>query len=58
MADISNAQQKVMAELIRRWIASDTNRRQLRQLLDRPTDGDLPPEHKSLLDELDRRLNE
>ncbi|WP_181179944.1 hypothetical protein [Mesorhizobium sp. B2-1-3A] len=58
MADISNAQQKVMAELIRRWITSDTNRRQIRQLLDRPSDIDLPSEHKSLLDELDRKLNE
>jgi len=58
MAELSNARQKAMAKLIRRWITSEANRRQLTQLLDLPTDADLPAEHRSLLDELDRRLNE
>jgi hypothetical protein len=58
MAEISNARQKAMAGLIRQWISSDANRRQLRQLLDLPTDPDLPAEHRSLLDELDRKLKE
>ncbi|ESW73451.1 hypothetical protein X769_05565 [Mesorhizobium sp. LSJC268A00] len=58
MEEIGKAQQKVIARLIREWISSDANRRQLRQLLDLPTDADMPSEHRSLLDELDRKLNQ
>jgi hypothetical protein len=54
MEEIGKARQQAIARLIRKWISSDTNRRQLRQLLDLPTDADLPIEHMSLLDELDR----
>lgn len=58
MEEIGKAQQKAIARLIRQWIASDASRRQLRQLLDLPTDADMPREHRSLLDELDRKLDE
>lgn len=50
--------QKVIARLIRQWISSDANRRQLRYLLGLPTDAEMPREHRSLLDELDRKLNQ
>ncbi|MCA0030901.1 MULTISPECIES: hypothetical protein [Mesorhizobium] len=58
MEEIGKAQQKVIARLIRQWISSDASRRQLRQLLDLPTDADMPSEHRSLLDELDRKLSQ
>lgn len=58
MEEIGKAQQKAIARLIRQWIASDASRRQLRQLLDLPTDADMPREHRSLLDELDRKLDD
>ncbi|TPL98060.1 hypothetical protein FJ960_23080 [Mesorhizobium sp. B2-3-11] len=58
MEEIGKAQQRAIARLIRQWISSDASRRQLRQLLDLPTDADMPREHRSLLDELDRRVDE
>ncbi|MGY2993900.1 hypothetical protein [Mesorhizobium sp. URHB0026] len=58
MEEIGKAQQKAIARLIRQWIASDASRRQLRQLLDLPTDTEVPRQHRSLLDELDRKLDE
>ncbi|MBZ9798942.1 hypothetical protein [Mesorhizobium sp. ES1-4] len=58
MEEIGKAQQKATARLIRQWIASDASRRQLRRLLDLPTDADMPHEYRSLLDELDRKLDE
>ncbi|MGX8008997.1 hypothetical protein ACVDG8_008255 [Mesorhizobium sp. ORM8.1] len=58
MEEIGKAQQKAIARLIRQWISSEANRRQLRQLLGRPTDADMPREHRSLLDELDRKLKQ
>ncbi|ESY76604.1 hypothetical protein X740_27865 [Mesorhizobium sp. LNHC221B00] len=58
MEEIGKAQQKAMARLIRQWISSEASRRQLRQLLDLPTDADIPREHRSLLDELDRKLEQ
>ncbi|UCI18326.1 hypothetical protein FJ970_25040 [Mesorhizobium sp. B2-1-8] len=58
MEEIGKPQQKAIARLIRQWISSDASRRQLRQLLDLPTDADMPREHRSRLDELDRKLDE
>ncbi|KAA3452297.1 hypothetical protein C7I87_02640 [Mesorhizobium sp. SARCC-RB16n] len=58
MEEIGKTQQKAIARLIPEWISSDASRRQLRQLLDLPTDADMPRQHRSLLDELDRRLDE
>ncbi len=55
MEEIGKAQQKVIALRIRQWISSDASRR---QLLDLPTGADMPSEHRSLLDELDRKLSQ
>ncbi|WP_287286438.1 hypothetical protein [Mesorhizobium sp.] len=58
MEELDKARQQAMARLIRQWITTDTNRHHLRHLLNMPVDQDIPPEHRSLLDELDRKLNE
>lgn len=58
MEEIDKAQQEVIARLVRQWITTETNRRHLRHLLNLTVDDDIPQEHRSLLDELDRKLKE
>lgn len=57
MEEIDKARQEVVARLVRQWITNETNRRNPRHLLNLPVDDDIP-QHRSLLDELDRKLKE
>ncbi|MER8504019.1 hypothetical protein NKJ72_16975 [Mesorhizobium sp. M0045] len=54
MAEIDKAKQKVIAEVVRRWITSEVIRNHLRNLLNLPVERELPAEQKHLLQELDR----
>ena len=58
MEEIDKARQEVIARLVRQWITNETNRRNLRHLLNLPVDDDIPQQHRPLLDELDRKLKE
>ncbi|MER8476008.1 hypothetical protein NKJ09_27370 [Mesorhizobium sp. M0189] len=54
MAEIDKAKQKVIAEVVRRWITSEVIRNYLRNLLNLPVERELPAEQRYLLEELDR----
>ncbi|MER9868534.1 hypothetical protein NKJ35_15285 [Mesorhizobium sp. M0136] len=54
MVEADERKQKVIADLIRRWITSEAIRDYLRKALNLPLEEELPEEHKSLLDEIDR----
>lgn len=58
MQELSPEQQQATSRLIRSWITSETLRHQIRQLLGGPADWDVTEQHRSMLDELDRKLNE
>ncbi|MER9203998.1 hypothetical protein NKI48_25600 [Mesorhizobium sp. M0644] len=54
MVEVDKRKQKVIADLIRRWITSEAIRDYLRKALNLPVEEGLPDEHKSLLDEIDQ----
>ncbi|MER8974058.1 MULTISPECIES: hypothetical protein [unclassified Mesorhizobium] len=54
MVEFDERKQKVIADLIRRWITSEAIRNYLRKALNLPVEQGLPNEHKPLLDEIDR----
>ncbi|WP_206528706.1 hypothetical protein [Mesorhizobium sp. M7A.F.Ca.CA.001.10.2.1] len=58
MEELSPEQQQATSRLIRTWITSETLRHQIRQLLNLPVDWDMSEQHRSMLDELDRKRNE
>ncbi|ESX71528.1 hypothetical protein X759_20955 [Mesorhizobium sp. LSHC420B00] len=49
MAQADERKQKLIADLIRRWITSEAVRDYLRKALNLPVEQGLPGEHKSLL---------
>lgn len=58
MEELSPEQQQATSRLLRTWITSETLRHQIRQLLNLPVDWDMSEQHRSMLDELDRKRNE
>ncbi|MER8562424.1 hypothetical protein NKH84_30425 [Mesorhizobium sp. M0902] len=54
MVEVDRRKQKVIADLVRRWVTSEAVRNYLRRALNLPVEQELPDEHKSLLDEIDR----
>ncbi|MER9420311.1 hypothetical protein NKI95_31025 [Mesorhizobium sp. M0306] len=54
MAEIDKAKQKVIAEVVRRWIPSEVIPNYLRNLLNLPVERELSAKQKYLLEELDR----
>ncbi|MER8368035.1 hypothetical protein [Mesorhizobium sp. M1378] len=54
MAEIDKAKQKVIAEVVRRWITSEVIRNYLRNQLNLPVERELSAEQRYLLEELDR----
>lgn len=54
MVEVDRRKQKVIADLVRRWVTSEAVRNYLRRALNLPVEQELPEEHKSLLDEIDR----
>ncbi|MER8543703.1 hypothetical protein NKH17_30725 [Mesorhizobium sp. M1334] len=58
MVEVDRRKQKVIADLVRRWVTSEAVRNYLRRALNLPVEQELPDEHKSLLDEIDRAHKE
>lgn len=54
MPELDRSRQKVIAEIIRRWMGTEALRRHLRKLLNWRLEPDLPPNIATLVDELDR----
>lgn len=54
MVQVDKRKQRVRADLIRRWIASEAIRDYLHKALNLPVEEDLPRKHKSLLVECDQ----
>ncbi|ESW79284.1 hypothetical protein NKL07_19015 [Mesorhizobium sp. C280B] len=54
MVEIDKAKQKVIAEIVRRWITSEVIRNYLRNLLNLRVERELRAEQRYLLEELDK----
>ncbi|MER9420543.1 hypothetical protein NKI95_32335 [Mesorhizobium sp. M0306] len=54
MVEVDRRKQKVIAEIVRRWITSEVIRNYLLNLLNLPVERELPAEQRYLLEEFDR----